>query len=157
MNCSKAIYRRAGGEGARHTVLGMVHEYKLLASESGKYTSFVAHIPSGSGMPLHFHEQDSESFYILEGEIAMIAADGAETIVGPGDYVWFAAGHEHAFRNGGEATARAVITRSPGVEAEMFLADMDAVARTNDHLSDRDVMKIGARHGIVVAKELESA
>jgi quercetin dioxygenase-like cupin family protein len=156
MQTAKAIFRRSD-EGVTHTILGMRHEYKLLASESGQFMSFIANIPAGCGAPMHFHERDSESFYILEGEITMIASDGTRTVAGPGDYVWFAAGHEHAFLNESEMTARALVTQSPGIEAEQFFAEIDGASKTEDFEPIRDVTEIGSRHGVQLAQAPEYA
>jgi mannose-6-phosphate isomerase-like protein (cupin superfamily) len=156
MQTESAICRRAG-EGPVHNILGMVHEYKLLASESGQFMSFIAHVPPGCGAPMHHHDRDSESFYMLEGEITMINADGSKTVAGPGDYVWFGAGHEHAFCNEGTVTARAVVTQSPGVEAEHFFAEIDARGQAADFEPMRDVTEIGSRNGVRIAKVPEFA
>lgn len=147
MQTASAICRRAG-EGPRHEILGMLHEYKLLASESGQFMSFLAHVPPGCGAPMHHHDRDSESFYILEGEITMINGDGSRTVAGPGDYVWFGAGHEHAFLNEGAMTARAVVTQSPGLEAERFFAEIDERGGETDFEPMRDVTEIGSRNGV---------
>jgi quercetin dioxygenase-like cupin family protein len=156
MQTIKTVFRRPG-EGPSHTVLGMRHEYKLLASESGQFMSFVVDVPVGCGAPMHFHERDSESFYILEGEITMIGSDGTKTVAGPGDYVWFGAGHEHAFLNEGEMTARAVVTQSPGMEAELFFAEIDDASEAKDFEPVRDVPEIGSRHGVRIARAPEFA
>jgi quercetin dioxygenase-like cupin family protein len=156
MPTKTAVCRRAG-EGPIHTILGMVHEYKLLASESGQFMSFIAHVPPGCGAPMHHHDRDSESFYMLEGEITMINPDGSKTVAAPGDYVWFGAGHEHAFLNEGEVTARAVVTQSPGIEAERFFAEIDERARSADFEPMRDVTEIGSRNGVRIAKVPELA
>jgi len=156
MKQENVICRRAG-EGPQHHILGMINEYKLLASESGQFLSYVAHVPIGCGAPMHHHDRDSESFYILEGEITMIAPDGTKTVAGPGDYVWYGAGHEHAFVNEGEVTARAVVTQSPGLEAELFFAEIDRRGRAEDFEPVRDVTEIGSRNGVRFASELEPA
>lgn len=156
MHSKDAICRRAG-EGPTHHILGMINEYKLLASESGQFLSYIAHVPVGCGAPMHHHDRDSESFYILEGEITMIAPDGTKTVAGPGDYVWYGAGHEHAFVNEGDVTARAVVTQSPGLEAELFFTEIDRRGCSEDFEPLRDVTEIGSRNGVRFAQVLEPA
>ena len=156
MQTVRTVFRRAG-EGPTHNILGMHHEYKLLASESGHFMSFIANVPVGCGAPMHFHDRDSESFYILEGEITMIGSDGSKTVAGPGDYVWFGAGHEHAFLNEGEVTARAVITQSPGIEAERFFSEIDNAATAENFEPMRGVTEIGSRNGVQIARAPELA
>ncbi len=156
METENVICRRAG-EGPKHHILGMINEYKLLASESGQFLSYIMHVPPGCGAPLHHHDRDSESFYMLEGEITLIARDGKKTVAGPGDYIWFGPGHEHAFLNEGEATVRAVVTQSPGLEAERFFAEIDQRGRYDDFEPMRDVTEIGSRNGVRIAEVLEPA
>lgn len=150
---TQSMIFRSAGEGPNHAVLGMHHEYKLLASESrGQFMSFVLTVPPGCGAPMHFHDRDTESFYILEGEITAIQSDGSRQVAGPGDFVWFGAGHQHAFVNAGNVTAKALVTQSPGLEGEAFFNDMAAAELSGDFNPMRDVPPIGARHGVRVAE-----
>jgi len=152
----KTVLRRDGA-GPIHNVLGMRHEYKLLASESGQFMSMIVTVPQGCGAPMHHHDRDSESFYVLEGEITLINGDGSRTVAGPGDYVWFAAGHEHAFLNEGETPARAAVTHSPGLDAEQFFAGIDEAMSGDRFDPANDIVELGAQHGVRIAKVPELA
>lgn len=152
MTSGTMIVRRTG-EGPSHSVLGMKHDYLLLASESGgRYMTYIMTIPPGCGAPLHFHDADCESFYILDGEVTAIEADGTRSVVRAGDFVWFGANHSHSFANESKATARALIVQSPGLEAERFFNEMVAAEASGSFDPMRDVPIIGRRHGVRVAE-----
>ena len=52
--------------------------------------------------PLHIHERHTESFYVLEGELAFTAGS-EELVAGPGAWVQVSQGVAHTFRPAGEA------------------------------------------------------
>jgi quercetin dioxygenase-like cupin family protein len=149
---SSMIVRRSG-EGPSHNILGMRNEYKLLASESGgRILSFVMTVPPGRGAPMHFHDVDCESFYILEGEITVVNPDGSRNVAAEGDFVWFDSGHSHAFINEGTTNARALIVQSPGIEAQTFFSELSAAEQDEGFAPGRDVPAIGSRHGVRIAE-----
>ncbi|MBY0277318.1 cupin domain-containing protein [Candidatus Binatia bacterium] len=144
---SKATFR-APGEGPVHRVLGMRHHYKATARDTaGAYVSFEIEIPPGCGAPPHHHAVDSESFYVLDGEICF-SADGTSRVARRGDFVLLPAGGVHAFANTGTAPARALVVAAPGIEAERFFAAIDA--RADDVPSPGEVTEIAARHGLTI-------
>jgi uncharacterized cupin superfamily protein len=140
---------RRKGEGSRHHVLGMTNDYKLLSSESGgALLQFVMIVPPGMGAPMHDHDRDGESFFMLEGEITARLADGTFTVAGPGDFLWFPPHTAHSFANEGKVTARALVVQTPGAEAERFFAELDAAQQRPDFIPERDVPQAGGRHGV---------
>jgi quercetin dioxygenase-like cupin family protein len=151
MTASQSQLIRRRGEGPRHDVLGMAHEYKLLASESGgAFMQFIATVPPGHGAPMHNHDRDGESFFILEGEITARFEDGSSAVAGAGDFLWFPPNVVHSFANEGAVTARALVVQSPGLEAEHFFGELDAMARIPGFMPERDVPEVGGRNGVRV-------
>lgn len=145
---------RADGEGPSHVVLGMQHRYKLLASESGgQFMAFVISVPPGCGAPMHSHERDTESFFVLEGEITARFPDGTSKVAGAYDFLWFGAHQPHSFANEGDTTARALIVQSPGTEGERFFAEVAELEAAGDLVPMRDVPVIADRHGISLHME----
>lgn len=125
METPGSIYR-AGNEGPAHAVLGMRHIYKATAADTGgTYVSFEAEIPPGCGAPMHRHEIDSESFYVLDGELTFTDASGTR-VARRGDFVYLPPRRAHGFANTGATTARALVIAAPGIEAERFFAEVDA-------------------------------
>jgi quercetin dioxygenase-like cupin family protein len=78
--------------------------------------------PLGKTTPLHLHEHEDESFYVLEGEL-LVHIDGQEHRGGPGAFVNVPRGAAHAFLVTSE-TARFLVVVTPGSpEAEAFFRD----------------------------------
>jgi quercetin dioxygenase-like cupin family protein len=74
-------------------------------------------VAPGGGASLHYHRGQSDSFYVLEGEIEFTV--GEETVVGTtGTYVLSPAGLVHGFRNVGTGPARVLNIHTPGGFAE---------------------------------------
>jgi len=140
---------RIDGQGHRHTVLGMQHEYKARPSEGAANLMFVLDIPPGSGAPPHHHEHDGEAFYMLEGEICFTTPESMMT-ARAGDFLYAGPGHVHSFENRSDKPARALVVQTPGIDAEAFF---DAMARASDRPEFdmvRDVPAIAERFGIEI-------
>ena len=61
---------RQPGEGRRIGIVGDVYRFLATGEETqGKYATFEAIVPPGSGPPPHIHSRDEESFLVLEGEM----------------------------------------------------------------------------------------
>jgi quercetin dioxygenase-like cupin family protein len=66
----------------------------------------------GDSMPLHRHDEDLESFYVLEGEVTLFVGDGPGARVGAGGFAHVPGGTVHGFRIESE-TARYLILTTP--------------------------------------------
>ncbi len=73
-------------------------------------------VPPGGGPPPHIHRREDETFYLVAGHIEFRLGD--ETITaGPGDFVNVPRDTVHCFHNGGDETARMILTFTPaGIE-----------------------------------------
>lgn len=65
----------------------------------------------GESVPLHRHEDDMESFYVLDGEITLYV-DEVGTLLGPGSFAHLPGGTVHGFRIESE-TARYLLLTTP--------------------------------------------
>ncbi len=61
-------------------------------------------VPAGFGVPMHFHEDDDELFYVLDGELAVVRPEG-ETRISRGDCVKLPRGVPHGLHNAADAPA----------------------------------------------------
>jgi quercetin dioxygenase-like cupin family protein len=66
----------------------------------------------GESVPLHRHEDDMESFYVLDGEITLYIADEPGVRAGAGTFAHIPGGVVHGFRIESE-TARYLILTTP--------------------------------------------
>ena len=65
-----------------------------------------------TGVPLHVHEREDETWFVLEGEYTFEV--GGQTFrAGPGDYVFGPRHVPHSYANRTEAVARALIMVTP--------------------------------------------
>jgi quercetin dioxygenase-like cupin family protein len=66
----------------------------------------------GESVPLHLHRDDMESFYVVQGEIALYIGDKPGVRMGPGGFAHLPGGTVHGFRITSE-TARYLILTTP--------------------------------------------
>jgi quercetin dioxygenase-like cupin family protein len=109
--------------------------------------------PGGGGPGPHLHRTFSESFHVLDGELAVLAGEEWTTATA-GDLVYVPRSGVHAFRNAREdVAARFLILFTPGIPRERYFeglvdlyadgrtpttAEIDAFALQHDQLNLRD-------------------
>jgi mannose-6-phosphate isomerase-like protein (cupin superfamily) len=68
--------------------------------------------PHREGPEIHAHDDEDDSFYVLEGELTF-TVNGEELVAGPGTFVLVPPGVRHTFANRGDAVARVVNVHAP--------------------------------------------
>jgi mannose-6-phosphate isomerase-like protein (cupin superfamily) len=101
-------------------------------------------LPVGSAAPLHVHEALDDTWYVLEGEIAVRCGDDVST-VRTGDWVSMPRGVPHTFRVVGDREARVLLVhdnasfrdlvRALGVPAGTRVVPDDPVFPTMEELA----------------------
>ena len=116
--------------GAGRSIAGAGMTLKVGADQSNAWSAFEALVTPGFDVGAHLHRQAEEFFYILDGELDLLAfeprsraigdwrtwesASGARVLRGgPGSAMFVPAGCPHAFANPGTATARMLFLVSP--------------------------------------------
>jgi len=116
--------------GAGHRIGGAGMTLKVGAGQSGKWSAFEAEVAPGFDVGAHRHAEAEEIFYILEGELDLLAfeprtrasddwtawesASGSRVVRGgPGSLMFVPAGCPHAFTNPGTASARMLFLVTP--------------------------------------------
>jgi mannose-6-phosphate isomerase-like protein (cupin superfamily) len=118
---STATYRRAGHPPELQRSAGTnVHYLATGASTAGQFGLYRWEMGAAPGGPdPHFHRTISESFYILEGSVAIF--DGGTWIdTEPGDWVHAPAGGIHGFKNTSGAPAKMLLHFCPGAPREEY-------------------------------------
>jgi quercetin dioxygenase-like cupin family protein len=112
---------RKSNEGRRVAIVGDVYRFLATGEETnGKYATFEAIVPPGSGPPPHIHSREEESFLVLEGEMTFQL--GKERIVaGEGTFLNMPVGRLHCFKNESHKNARLLISVAPAGLEQMFL------------------------------------
>jgi mannose-6-phosphate isomerase-like protein (cupin superfamily) len=113
---------------------------KVGARESDRWSIFEVDVQPGFDVGAHLHDEAEEFFYILDGELDLLAfqplaltggdwrtwqaADGARvTRGGPGSSMYVPAGCPHAFANPGPTPARMLFCVAPSGH-EKYLAEL---------------------------------
>lgn len=114
-----------GGEGRTVRFYADVIEIK---AQGGDVDVFETTAHAGCEPPMHVHEREDESFYVVDGAVTFFAGDSV-VHAGPGTYVFAPRGIPHTYAVDSE-TARMVVTASPSGFLQMFDAVQDAFGGT---------------------------
>jgi len=83
------------------------------------FSQLVMDEPRGSATPLHIHHNEDETFYILEGQVAMFGDERID--LEAGDYCFVPRGVRHAYLVRSER-ARMLVTISPSGTEQLFVS-----------------------------------
>ena len=111
------LLHRPAGTGEMYWGPGDMYRFLVTGEQTGgAYFAMEAFVPPGGGPPPHFHRNEDETFYVLEGLIEFLLGD--ETITGAaGDFVNVPKGTLHCFRNISLEPVRMILTFTPaGIE-----------------------------------------
>ena len=108
------------GGGRSFWLLGELYKAKALGEDTGGAFAFVeATTPPGAGPPPHVHRNEDETFWVLEGELEFMVADG--TVSAPaGSFVYAPRGIPHTYRNVGTTPSRYVVMIQPAGLEKFF-------------------------------------
>ena len=102
------------------SILGIGYSLLVPAGATGgayELMQFVA--PAGMGPPLHIHKHEDECFYVVEGELEILA--GERKVAAPaGTYIHLPRQVPHGFLNVGSTTATFLCWVLPGRLASYF-------------------------------------
>jgi mannose-6-phosphate isomerase-like protein (cupin superfamily) len=106
--------------------------------------------PGAGGIPIHFHEQTEEAFYVLRGQIALWV-DGEELIREAGSYTVVRPGQRHTFWNPANEPAAYLTPIAPG-GFEDYLRELALGLREAASEEEAAALRerLGDRHDITV-------
>jgi quercetin dioxygenase-like cupin family protein len=84
------------------------------------FSQLVMDEPRGSATPVHIHHNEDETFYVLEGQVAMFSGDERIDLEA-GDYFFVPRGVVHAYLVRSER-ARMLVTISPSGTEQLFVS-----------------------------------
>ncbi|MGI5128242.1 cupin domain-containing protein [Pseudonocardia sp. CA-107938] len=117
--------------------------FKVGGSQTGgRFDFLVMDVAHRSGPPLHVHEVQDDTFFVLSGVLTVQAGDELVEL-GPGDFATVPPGVPHTFDNLGAEPVRVVNIMTPGGYDELF-QEWEQLATDP---SDAEVATIYARHG----------
>ena len=113
---------------------------------AGRYGLFeYAMGPRSPGPGPHYHRTFSESFYVLTGELTILA-DVSWATFGPGDYAFVPEHGVHAFRNDGDTPVSFLILFAPGIARERFFTELARMRERGVELTPEERVAFHARH-----------
>jgi quercetin dioxygenase-like cupin family protein len=156
MNMKHPATIRKTGDGRRIGIVGDVYRFLATGEETdGKYATFEAIVPPGSGPPPHIHSREEESFLVLEGEMTFQLGE-ERFVAGEGTFLNMPVGSLHCFKNESNKTARLLISLAPAGLEEMFFEAgqrLDDDAETAPPPSQADIEKLlnaAPRYGVEI-------
>jgi quercetin dioxygenase-like cupin family protein len=116
------------------------------AHTGGQFTLLTTVTPPGGGPPPHFHENEDELLYVLEGRVTFLA-DGNWTETAPGATVFAPRKSVHTFKNIGNQPSKLLVHITPSGFENFFVAAAAEFARSGGPDMNRAV-QIAAQHGV---------
>jgi uncharacterized RmlC-like cupin family protein len=152
----------APGGGDRIASAGLT--LKVGAGNTGRWSVFEADVAPGFDVGAHRHGEAEELFYLLDGELDLLAfeprvrtsgdwqrwesASGATVVRGsPGSLMYVPAGCPHAFANPGPAPARMLFLVSPAGH-EHYLREIGGLLAGGGPPDPAAIAEVRARHDI---------
>lgn len=147
---------RKPGEGPRIGVVGDVYRFLATGDDTdGKYCTFEALVPPGSGPPPHIHSREEESFLVLEGEMTFQLGED-RIVASAGTFLNMPVGSLHCFRNESRQVARMLISVAPAGLEKMFfevgqpLADDQVTAPSPSPADIQKLLAAAPRYGVEI-------
>jgi oxalate decarboxylase/phosphoglucose isomerase-like protein (cupin superfamily) len=137
---------------------------KAGAGQSKVWSAFEAEVAPGFDVGAHLHEQAEEVFYVLEGELDLLAFHPAASTSGdwrtwesetgarvfrggPGSFMLVPAGCPHAFFNPGSSPARMLFLVSPAGH-EIYLQELADLLAAGGPPDQAGIAALRRRHDI---------
>jgi quercetin dioxygenase-like cupin family protein len=132
------VSRHEGLQGLTWHVLGQTYVPLHVTALSA---SLHATMPPGTFVPMHKHEGQDETLYMLEGELEF-HMNGSVFKAGPGTQVTLPRDVPHAFYNKSDKNALVLVSVAP---ANHFFELMQKISGLPDPV---EVARIGGEHGV---------
>ncbi|MFA9446730.1 cupin domain-containing protein [Egicoccus sp. AB-alg6-2] len=126
------------------TVLGSTYRFLARGRDTGGAYSLAEETFFGDPPPLHVHDREEESFFVLAGEGRAVVGDRAHTLE-PGAFVRVPAGAPHTLVRSGDQPLRMLTLLAPGGFEEFFHA-VAAWPGGEEALEDDALAALAARY-----------
>jgi quercetin dioxygenase-like cupin family protein len=155
------ILKVPSGGGRGLWVFGDLDTIKASAEHTdGELTFVETVVPAESGPPMHIHERESESIYVLEGEVRVIA-NGEDFNLGPGGFVHMPKGSLHKFENTLKVPSKILLIFLPsGIEGYFEGLGTERVGDepSPGRVMDRELLaRVAPQYGIEIFDETEAS
>lgn len=155
----------APGGGRRLITKAQDITFKATAADGSAISCFEVVVPPGFDVGAHMHERSQEFFYVLEGELDLLAfepiertpdswhdwesADGAGVVrTGAGGCMFVPAGCPHAFRNAGDTPVRMLFQSYPSPDHERYFEEIAEIFAAGESVDPSDVEELRERYDV---------
>lgn len=130
---------------------GSIHIRVRSEDTDGRFGLIEQVVPAGfPGPALHVHPDFAETFYVIDGEIAVRVGDEAHE-AGPGTVAVVPPGTPHTFANPSDRPARVLVFVTPGGFERYFEALSEAAREVGGFPPAEQLAALGIAHGSVPA------
>lgn len=155
----------APGQGRKLITKAQEITFKATAADGSAFSCFEVVVPPGFDVGAHTHEHSQEFFYVLEGELDLLAfepiertpdswhdwksADGAGVVrTGAGGCMFVPPGCPHAFRNARDTPARMLFQSYPSPDHERYFEEIAEFFAAGESLDPSDVEELRERYDV---------
>jgi oxalate decarboxylase/phosphoglucose isomerase-like protein (cupin superfamily) len=153
------------GEGRRLTTKAQDVTFKVTGADGSAVSCFEVVVPPGFDVGAHTHPHSQEFFYVLEGELDLLAFEptdragtgwqdwvspGGERVVraGPGGCMFVPPGCPHAFRNSTDEPARMLFQSYPSPDHEHYFDEIVEVFSAGRSVDPDAIGRIRERYEV---------
>jgi quercetin dioxygenase-like cupin family protein len=132
---------------------GEVSTLLVTAKDNSNFTVMHSRMAKGASAPIHYHERDTEAFYVLSGTVRFIAGIESQYVVqaGPGTMVVCPSYSTRSYQAVNESVM--IVINYPSGPAEGFLRDLTSLPCMPPKRND--INRFASRYGIHVLKAYE--
>jgi mannose-6-phosphate isomerase-like protein (cupin superfamily) len=142
---AQRVHHVPAGQGHCICYAGLELAVKVGAAPNGGVGTVIeGAIPPDAGPPLHVHQKEHETYYVLEGEFEFVCGEDRVT-GGPGTFVFAPRGLPHRYKNIGTTPGRVIFGFTPG-GIEAFFEELGKLPELNPVI----LTEIAARYGMTI-------
>jgi mannose-6-phosphate isomerase-like protein (cupin superfamily) len=153
------------GQGRKLTTKAQEVTFKVTGADGSSVSCFEVVVPPGFDVGAHTHHHSQELFYVLEGELDLLAfeptrrteedwrdwesADGDRVVrAGAGSCMFVPPGCPHAFRNGTDEPARMLFQSYPAPDHERYFEEIAEIWSTGRSVDPEAVQQLRDRYDV---------
>ena len=147
------------GQGRKLTTKAQQVTFKVTAAHGSSTSCFEVVVPPGFDVGAHTHHRAEEFFYVLEGELDLLAfeerwqdweSSGGERIVraGAGSCMFVPPGCPHAFMNPTGEPTRMLFQSSPAPDHERYFEELCEIFSHGPEVDSHAVQRIRDRYDV---------
>lgn len=153
------------GQGRKLTTKAQEVTFKVTGAHGSFVSSFEVVVPPGFDVGAHTHDRSGEFFYILEGELDLLAfeptkrteehwqdweSSGGDRVfrAGAGSCMFVPTGCPHAFKNPTDKPARMLFQSYPSPDHERYFEEICEIFSAGRAVNSHAVQQLRDRYGV---------